>query len=87
MHSNLKQENCSESETAGYGIRHPDRLFALIFRGGSDNIAVNHRSNLALYSSFEYVDGQPVLFFPDRKHFLVGKGIDRNLLKNAVFPK
>lgn len=53
----------------------------------SDNIELNHRCDLAMYSSFEYVDGRPVLFFPDRKHFLVGKVIDRERLAKAVFPK
>lgn len=67
--------------------RQPIRFSAPVFWIDSGNVEVNHRSDLALYSSFEYVDNQPVLFFPDRKHFLVGKIIDRNLLKNAVFPK
>jgi hypothetical protein len=39
-----------------------------------------------MYSSFEYVDGRPVLFFPDRKHFLVGRIIGPELLDRAVFP-
>lgn len=67
--------------------RQPIRFSAPVSWIDSDNVTVNHRCDLALYSSFEYVDGKPVLFFPDRKHFLVGKIIDREKLENAVFPK
>lgn len=52
----------------------------------SDNVELNRRSDLALYSSFEEVDGRPVLFYPDRKHFLVGRIIGPELLDRAVFP-
>lgn len=37
-------------------------------------------------TSFEEVDGRPVLFYPDRKHFLVGRIIGPELLDRAVFP-
>lgn len=67
--------------------RQPVRFSAPLSWIDSDNIELNHRCDLAMYSSFEYVDGRPVLFFPDRKHFLVGKVIDRARLANAVFPK
>ena len=52
----------------------------------SDNVELNGRSDLALYSSLEWLDGRPVLWYPDRKHFLLGKIIDRKELDQAVFP-
>ena len=52
----------------------------------NDNIELNRRSDLALYASFEEVDGNPVLFYPDRKHFLLGRIIRPELLAGAVFP-
>lgn len=65
----------------------PIRFSAPISWIDSDNVELNHRCDLALYSSFEVVDGKPVLWFPDRKHFLVGKIIDRERLAAAVFPE
>ncbi len=51
----------------------------------SDNVELNHRSDLALYASFTRTNGEFVLWYPDRKHFLVGKIIDPALRRNAVF--
>ena len=34
------------------------------------------RLDLALYSSVTLIDGRPVLWYPDRKFFLLGKVID-----------
>ncbi len=67
--------------------KQPVRFSAPVSWIDSDNVELNHRCDLALYSSFEYVGGKPVLFFPDRKHFLVGKVIDRKRLEEAVFPQ
>lgn len=67
--------------------KQPIRFSAPLSWIDCDNIKVNHRCDLAMYSSFEYVDGKPVIFFPDRKHFLVGKIIDRARLAQAVFPE
>ena len=68
------------------GDGQPLRFSAPISLMDSDNVELNRRSDLALYSSFEEVDGRPVLFYPDRKHFLVGRIIGPELLDRAVFP-
>lgn len=68
------------------GDGQPLRFSAPISLMDSDNVELNRRSDLALYSSFEAVDGRPVLFYPDRKHFLVGRIIGPELLDRAVFP-
>ncbi len=66
--------------------KQPLRFSAPIAWMDSDNVELNGRSDLALYASFEEVDGRPVLFYPDRKHFLVGRIINAELLAKAVFP-
>ena len=66
--------------------RQPLTFSAPISFMDNDNIELNHRCDLALYSSFEEVDGHPVLFYPDRKHFLLGRIIRPELLEGAVFP-
>jgi len=44
------------------------------------------RVDMSLYSSFTWLDGEPVLWYPDRKFFLLGRIIDRRRLNRAVFP-
>ena len=66
--------------------RQPIRFSAPIFFMDNDNVELNRRCDLALYASFEEVDGRPVLFYPDRKHFLLGRIIRPELLAGAVFP-
>lgn len=44
------------------------------------------RADLALYSSLTVEDGEPVLWYPDRKFFLLGKIIPRTLLDTMKVP-
>lgn len=71
---------------AGADAKQPLNFSSPISWFDSDGVKVNGRCDLALYSSFEFIDGNPVLWYPDRKHFLVGKIIDPELHKNAIFP-
>ena len=45
------------------------------------------RLDLALYSSFTVRDGKPVLWYPDRKFFLLGKNLSDELPADLRAPE
>lgn len=90
-------DHCSNTRRPIYmakGVYQPDAkqpvwFSAPILLMDNDNVTVegvNGRPDLALYSSFTTLRDEPVLWYPERKFFLLGKIIDRRKLAKAVFP-
>ena len=66
-------------------IRFADPMFFADNNGRC--LGVNPRADMALYGSMTFIDGEHVLWYPDRKHFLCGKKIDVSALKKQDFYK
>lgn len=67
----------------------PVRFSVPMFWADDDTVALGHgegRPDLSFYSSMTELRGDSVLWYPDRKFFLLGRKIDRNRMDNAVFP-
>ena len=66
------------------GAEDDGRLIKRVVRG---RMGISHRGFSDIKNQHAMlVDGRPVLFYPDRKHFLVGRVIGPELLDRAVFP-
>ncbi|MDR1280944.1 MAG: glycoside hydrolase [Opitutaceae bacterium] len=76
----------SFAKYAGAAARQPLVFSSPVSWFDCDGVNLNNRCDLAMYSSFEFVDGNPVIWYPDRKHYLLGKIIAPGLRQNAVFP-
>ncbi len=56
----------------------------------NDGVLLGHgrgRCDLAMYASMTEVQGEPVLWYPDRKFFLLGKHISREWLRGMEVPE
>lgn len=50
------------------------------------DVAIPPRKDLSLYGDLTFEDGEPVLWYPDRKFFLLGRKIPRSLLATMPVP-
>jgi hypothetical protein len=65
------------------GARQPVWFSGPHFLMDNDGVPLGYgsgRSDLAMYSSLTIVDDEPVLWYPDRKFFLLGKKLPREWL-------
>ena len=76
-----------------YGVFDPNGVQPIRFSSplffadnGGRPIGVQSRADLALYGSMTGADGEKILWYPDRKHFLCGRKIDLAALRRQEFP-